>query len=294
MLRRKDRAAATTAPGPLPADRARRIGLVGCVKQKRSSPAPAADLYTSPLFRGRRQWVEQTCGRWFILSAEHGLVRPDVVLAPYDQTLTGAGVAACRTWSAHVLGQLAAELGDLRGIVFEIHAGAAYRDHGLAAGLQRAGAQVDVPAAGLAQGEQLAFYKAGPNAPSQLVGAERALALQPPPSPPARSRGSAPPLPLEALGSAVGVVASVAGPGGRTSAYSPLAAYLTSIGGTRTTLTLHEVAAIVGRELPASAHTHRAWWANDPSHSQARGWLAARWRVASIDQTGGTVTFERG
>ncbi len=261
-----------SAGAPVPGG-ALRVGLVGCVKQKRSSPAQAADLYTSALFLGRRRWVEQTCGRWFILSAKHGLVRPDALLAPYDETLTGAGVNACRRWSGQVLSQLRAELGDLTGIVFEIHAGAAYRDNGLITGLMQAGAMVEVPAAGLSQGRQLALYKAGPGAsvPPSVAAV-----------PPLRKAAHAPP------------VAPAARPVGPSSTYHPLAAYLTPIGGTRTTLSFHEMATIVGRDLPASAHKHRAWWANDASHSQARGWLAAGWRVASVDQTGGTVTFERG
>ncbi|HWO69164.1 MAG TPA: hypothetical protein VNP94_00195, partial [Actinomycetota bacterium] len=45
-----------------------RIGLVGCVKSKRARPAPARDLYTSPLFRGARRFVERSCDRWFVLS----------------------------------------------------------------------------------------------------------------------------------------------------------------------------------------------------------------------------------
>jgi hypothetical protein len=64
-----------------------RVGLVGCVKSKQSQAAPARELYVSPLFRGRRAWVERTCDRWFILSAKHGLVEPDRVLAPYDEIL---------------------------------------------------------------------------------------------------------------------------------------------------------------------------------------------------------------
>ena len=58
-----------------------RVGLVGCVKKKGSSPAPAGDLYISPLFIGRRRFVEASCDRWFILSALHGLLDPDQVRA---------------------------------------------------------------------------------------------------------------------------------------------------------------------------------------------------------------------
>jgi hypothetical protein len=66
-----------------------RIGLVGCVKTKRSFASPGKDLYASPLFRGRRRYVEASCDRWFVLSALHGLVAPDEVLEPYDVTLSG-------------------------------------------------------------------------------------------------------------------------------------------------------------------------------------------------------------
>lgn len=56
-----------------------RVGLVGCVKSKRSQAAP--ELYVLPLFRGRRAWVKRTCDCWFVLSAKHGLVEPGRVLA---------------------------------------------------------------------------------------------------------------------------------------------------------------------------------------------------------------------
>ncbi|MCU1372532.1 MAG: hypothetical protein JWO77_3726 [Ilumatobacteraceae bacterium] len=140
-----------------------RVGLVGCVKQKGTSCAPAKDLYTSALFRGRRRWVEQSCGRWFILSAKHGLVASDGLLDPYDESLTTASRSAKRAWTERVLRQLNAELGTLAAREFEIHAGADYRDWGLVDGLVAAGASVTIPAAGLRQGEQLALYARGPS-----------------------------------------------------------------------------------------------------------------------------------
>jgi hypothetical protein len=50
-----------------------RLGLVGCVKGKLPAAA-AAELYTSPLFRFRRAYVERTCDSWYVLFAKHGLV----------------------------------------------------------------------------------------------------------------------------------------------------------------------------------------------------------------------------
>jgi hypothetical protein len=136
----------------------RRVGLVGCVKGKRLRAAPARDLYTSALFLGRRAFVERTCERWYILSALHGLVEPERILEPYDATLKEASVAQRRAWSARVVQELKRQLGDLAGLTFEVHAGAEYREFGLIQGLEREGASVEVPAAGLRMGEQLSFH----------------------------------------------------------------------------------------------------------------------------------------
>ena len=135
-----------------------RIGLVSCVKSKTVNRAPACDLYTSPLFVGARSAVEASCNRWFVLSAKHHLVRPDTVLAPYEQTLTTARVGERRAWSERVLGQLILELGDLTAFVFEIHAGRAYYAHGLLEGLQRGNARVEIPVEGLSLGQRLQHY----------------------------------------------------------------------------------------------------------------------------------------
>ena len=92
--------------------RRERIGLFGCVRSKRSVPAPARDLYTSSLFAGRKRWVEATCSRWFILSAKHGLVAPDQILERSDETLTTKPRNVRRAWSSRVLGQLRDSLGE--------------------------------------------------------------------------------------------------------------------------------------------------------------------------------------
>ena len=143
-----------------------RIGLVGCVKSKRGSAAPAADLYTSALFHGRRRWVEASCSRWYILSAKHGLVAPDEMLDPYDETLTRKSSRERRAWADRVLAQLRTALGDIGRYDFEIHAGAAYTGHGLRSGLVSAGAGVTLPTEGLGLGRQLAFYKHQPPRPA--------------------------------------------------------------------------------------------------------------------------------
>jgi hypothetical protein len=56
-----------------------------------------------------------------------------------------------------VIAQLEEELGDLAGIVFEVHAGSRYVE-AIAQGLRSRGAEVDVPTAGLGLGRQLSWY----------------------------------------------------------------------------------------------------------------------------------------
>jgi hypothetical protein len=142
------------------AERVMRVGLVSCSKSKLDHPAPARELYVpSHLFRGARCYVERTCDRWFVLSAKHHLVRPEQVLEPYNQTLKDASPAERRRWSDVVLAALETEVGDLRRVTFEVHAGAAYLNFGLVEGLLARGAQVDNPVQGLRHGERLRFYK---------------------------------------------------------------------------------------------------------------------------------------
>ena len=239
-------------------DQRMRIGLVGCVKSKRSSRAlVAADLYTSTLFVGRRRWVERSCGRWYILSALHGLVDPAETVEPYDATLETASSHERREWSKRVLADLHDRLGDLGQYVFEVHAGSSYRDHGLIDGLTQSGATVEIPTAGLRQGEQLAFYGR-----ADLPGRE--------PSPVGRSEQHA---------------------DTRTSSYRALTEFLRETTDSEVEVTFAKVERIISRPLPASASRHRAWWANDASHSHATSWLSAGFRVASVDQRAGRVRF---
>ena len=137
----------------------RRIGLVGCVKDKTAVPQAAKDLYVSALFAGRRSYVERSSDSWWILSAEHGLVHPDEVLAPYNVTLKDVGRLARRSWSNQLLLVIDERIQPRQGDVFEIHAGKEYRESGLVDGLWDRGCVVEVPTEGRPIGVQLRFYK---------------------------------------------------------------------------------------------------------------------------------------
>jgi hypothetical protein len=111
-----------------------------------------------------------------VLSALYGLVRPEQVIEPYDLTLKSQPAKKRREWAVGVLRALERELGGLSAYAFEVHAGAAYRDYGLIEGLLNRGADVEVPAAGLSQGEQLAFYAhASPTAQLEVTSGSTVL-----------------------------------------------------------------------------------------------------------------------
>lgn len=131
--------------------------LVTCVKAKLASPAPAKDLYVSPLFRKQRAFAESRGGPWFILSAEHGLVAPGEWLAPYERYLPDTPPSYRAAWGSWVVERLELLAGSLAGCAVEVHAGAAYTgsiDRPLAA----KGAVLVTPLEGLTLGERLHWY----------------------------------------------------------------------------------------------------------------------------------------
>ena len=128
--------------------------LVSCVGQKRPVPAPAKELYTSPWFRKARSYVEAAGQPWFILSAKHGLVHPEDIIAPYEQTLNTMRVSDRRRWAQAVSSELGPYLKDVESVVFL--AGQRYRQF-LELGLLQRGLAVSVPMEGLKIGEQLSW-----------------------------------------------------------------------------------------------------------------------------------------
>jgi len=142
-----------TAQAPSSAD----VVLVACVKSKRPHGAAAKDLYTSDYFSKMRTYAEGTGRPWFILSAEHGLVSPDEWLEPYDCYLPDMSRDYRRNWGLRVAAQLEEAVGPLEGVVFDIHAGAAYVES-VEAALRPLGGVVTDQLHGLAFGRRLSWY----------------------------------------------------------------------------------------------------------------------------------------
>jgi|SRR5450631_142337 len=139
--------------------------LLGWVKLKASSQQKAKDLYVSDLFGKRRGYADQRALPWFVLSAEHGLLRPDDLVAPCDVELKAQPASYRRAWGAWVIARLRCELGTLTGVRLEVHAGEVYTES-LLEPARAAGATLMRPLRGLRQGEQLAWYLSHPGSPS--------------------------------------------------------------------------------------------------------------------------------
>ena len=135
-------------------DRPLTLHLVSCVSVKLQQPSVARDLYVSPWFRKARAVVERSGNKWFILSAKHGLLAPEEIVAPYEQTLNTMRVAARRAWGEMVIRQFdATGLKPNRVVMF---AGSRDREF-LVRPLSERVPNLEIPMEGLAIGQQLAW-----------------------------------------------------------------------------------------------------------------------------------------
>lgn len=77
--------------------------------------------------------------------------------------------------------------------------------------------------------------------------------------------------------------------------YEPLGNYLAALPAEQEseTLTFARIMEIIGDTLPDSAWNHREWWANQEWGSRAPHWQAAGFKVDTVDQQRGIVTFRR-
>ena len=135
---------------------ATRVALVSCVKTKRKLAVAAKDLYISQLFVSMRRYAEKTAETWYILSAEHGVVRPDQVITPYERTLKSMPKRDRVAWAERVQRQLLELLP--AGATVVVLAGDRYRE-GVVPFLERHGFTVEVPMVGLRFGPQLRWLK---------------------------------------------------------------------------------------------------------------------------------------
>jgi len=130
------------------------VFLIACSKAKADRPTVARDLYRGDLFRKAVAYAEAEGGRWFVLSALHGLLNPDAPAAPYDLTLADLSQLERLQWGEAIARDLPA--GPL---VFL--AGKHYREPILASPhMNGRRASCTAPLAGLGIGQQKAWLAA--------------------------------------------------------------------------------------------------------------------------------------
>ncbi|MFD2274618.1 DUF6884 domain-containing protein [Undibacterium arcticum] len=148
------------------------MALVSCVKSKRNEPVPhqAQELYVSQLFAGMRRYAQDHADRWYILSAEHGLLAPEQLIKPYEKTLVTMNFRQREEWAISVMRDLEAVLqagdevifgGDNLPIIF------------LECYLRERGIKVSIPMEGLMFGQQLQWLKRANGEASTSIDASR-------------------------------------------------------------------------------------------------------------------------
>ncbi len=248
------------------------VALVGCVATKLPRGSPARSLYISPLFRARRSYVEKFGYRWYILSALYSLVTPDQYLEPYDLVLEQLNSRQRREWANRVIAALDAHEGDLAGTKVEIHAGKSYRHPDIIDALSNRGAFVCVPVTERGIGSQINAYK-------RLMSGDEAFL----------DKESS----VSEINISVTNFSSVKAKNGGS--YGKLSDFLLSSDDRNLHLTFSTLEKVLDRNLPDSARTHKAWWANDKSgsHSQANSWMNVGWEVEHVDINQQMITFLR-
>ena len=133
------------------------LTLIACVSLKQTQLCRAKDLYRSPWFIKARAYVEQQGEDWYILSAQHRLLRPEQIIEPYDLTLSKMSIQQRKQWADEVFKQIKRAAIEPTRIRFL--AGQRYRKY-LEPMLWQAGYDIEVPLMGLRIGQQLAWFNA--------------------------------------------------------------------------------------------------------------------------------------
>ncbi len=106
-----------------------RIALISCSKLKKPYKCRACELYSaSTLFSLSYEYAKVNADRVYIISAKHGLVGENEIIAPYDETLNEKTSVERQAWSQMVLSQLK-QVCDIQSTAFIILAGKNYYEY---------------------------------------------------------------------------------------------------------------------------------------------------------------------
>lgn len=126
------------------------VVICQCTSAKRDEPAPAGEIYDeSAYFRKQRAYAKAVADKWFIQSAEHGLLDPETVIEPYDKR--PKDIDDVDAWAESIAVSLGGRV--TAGATVEILGGVAYADP-LTPELERFGYDVIEPLRGARIGER--------------------------------------------------------------------------------------------------------------------------------------------
>lgn len=150
------------------------VCLVSCTSRKSDHPAKAEFIYKSPLFSSARSYAEKRASQWFILSAKHGLLSPDDVIEPYNESLLNKSDSQRQEWAERAHQALFARIPAGGRVIFL--AGSAYRSY-LAPMLEAEGRETAAPMSALGIGSQVAWLQKVASEATRLKHIDRFYAL---------------------------------------------------------------------------------------------------------------------
>jgi hypothetical protein len=104
-----------------------KIALISCVSKKASQKCKASKMYQSPLFTMSYEYAQKQIkpDKIFILSAKYGLLNPDRIIEPYNETLNEKTKKEICEWANSVLKTISSSC-DIEKDTFYILAGKKY------------------------------------------------------------------------------------------------------------------------------------------------------------------------
>lgn len=150
------------------------VCLVACTSKKGDQPGKAEFIYRSPLFSAARSYAEKRADQWYILSAKHGLLSPEEVIAPYNESLLSQSEAQRRVWAEGVQRAFNARVPPGGRVIFM--AGTAYRSY-LGPAFESEGREIAAPMSALGIGSQVAWLQKVEREHARLAHIDRFYAL---------------------------------------------------------------------------------------------------------------------
>jgi cytoplasmic iron level regulating protein YaaA (DUF328/UPF0246 family) len=80
------------------------IILLGCSSKKKTHSAKAIDLYLGAMFKKSISWAIRKYGtgtKFLILSAKYGVLEPNMIVAPYDESLNSMTRGERKAWAVN-------------------------------------------------------------------------------------------------------------------------------------------------------------------------------------------------